>query len=172
MDYQYEVSGKVHKVRVEPAGAGLAVTIDGETVIIQAQLRGEGEVTWVGPDGRRLRAFVASDGDRRWVALDPATAGGPVALSVPQAGGRRPSHRGGHDTLEAQMPGVVRRVLVAAGEAVTRGQLLLLLEAMKMEMRVTAPHAGRVERVAVAEGNSVQRGQVLIELLETDGEVT
>jgi biotin carboxyl carrier protein len=60
---------------------------------------------------------------------------------------------------------VVRRVLVAAGDEVERGQVLLLLEAMKMEMRVTAPHAGRVESVAVAEGQAVERGQPLVDLV-------
>jgi biotin carboxyl carrier protein len=62
------------------------------------------------------------------------------------------------------MPGVVRRVLVAAGDEVSRGQVLILLEAMKMEIRVTAPHAGRVERVSVVEGQPVDRGQTLVAL--------
>jgi biotin carboxyl carrier protein len=43
--------------------------------------------------------------------------------------------------------------------------VLLLLEAMKMERRVTAPHAGRVEAVAVREGQAVERGQALVDLV-------
>ena len=62
------------------------------------------------------------------------------------------------------MPGIVRQVLVAEGQAVARGQALMLLEAMKMEIRVTAPEAGLVRRVAVTAGQTVERGQALIEL--------
>jgi biotin carboxyl carrier protein len=59
--------------------------------------------------------------------------------------------------------------LEAEGEAVTRGQTLLLLEAMKMELRVTAPADGRVWRVHCATGQVVERGQLLIELEKEAG---
>jgi biotin carboxyl carrier protein len=68
------------------------------------------------------------------------------------------------DALRAEMPGQVRDVLAAEGQQVSKGQTLLLLEAMKMEMRVAAPFAGRVERLPVAEGQVVERGQVLAEI--------
>jgi biotin carboxyl carrier protein len=74
---------------------------------------------------------------------------------------------GAGQPLEAQMPGVVRRVLIAAGEQVSRGQVLILLEAMKMEIHVAAPYAGLVERVAVVEGQPVDRGQMLVALKGT-----
>ncbi len=169
MDYRYSLASQLSTVNIEPAGDALAVTVNGETQFVHARLRAPGELEIVWPDGRRSRAYVAADGDRRWVALDPAPECGPVLLTVPAIGAQRRHGRGGgHDTLEAQMPGVVRQVLVAVGEVVARGQPLVLLEAMKMELRVTAPHAGRVERVAVSEGVSVQRGQLLVELAATD----
>jgi biotin carboxyl carrier protein len=62
------------------------------------------------------------------------------------------------------MPGLVRGVLVKAGDSVERGQALVLLEAMKMEIRVSAPHAGKVAKVLVSPGETVDRGQRLIEL--------
>jgi biotin carboxyl carrier protein len=58
----------------------------------------------------------------------------------------------------------VREVLVQAGETVTRGQTLLLLEAMKMEIRVTAPADGQVRQVLVEAGAVLDRGQRLVEL--------
>ena len=67
-------------------------------------------------------------------------------------------------TSSAQMPGVVRQVFVSEGEAVEAGQALLLLEAMKMEIRVSAPAAGTVRRLMVRAGDTVERGQTLAEV--------
>lgn len=64
------------------------------------------------------------------------------------------------------MHGQVVRVLVEEGEVVRRGQPLVLLEAMKMEIRVTAPHDGRVVRLLCNVGEVVQRAQPLLELAE------
>jgi methylmalonyl-CoA carboxyltransferase 1.3S subunit len=63
--------------------------------------------------------------------------------------------------------GLVIRVEVETGQAVEANQLLMVLEAMKMETRITAPRAGIVQKIHVAPGNSVKPNQLLIEL---DGE--
>lgn len=60
--------------------------------------------------------------------------------------------------------GLVIRVHVEPGESVEAGQLLLVLEAMKMETQVTAPCAATVQQVHVTPGNSVKTNQVLVEL--------
>ncbi len=65
--------------------------------------------------------------------------------------------------LTAPMAGTVLKVLVQAGDDVTTGDTLLVLEAMKMETEVTAPRDGKVRSVGVADGETVQGGQVLIE---------
>ena len=58
----------------------------------------------------------------------------------------------------------VWRLHVAPGDEVERGDLLVMLESMKMEIPVTAPQAGTVGRVLVAEGQSVDDGDPLLEL--------
>jgi acetyl/propionyl-CoA carboxylase alpha subunit len=67
-------------------------------------------------------------------------------------------------SLVAPMPGAVVRVEVAVGDAVAAGDLLLVLEAMKMEHPVVAPAGGTVASVAVAAGQQVDAGQVLVVL--------
>ena len=67
------------------------------------------------------------------------------------------------------MPGQVRAVLVKEGESVEKGQTLALLEAIKMEIRVAAPHAGKVEKVLIEEGQVVERGQRLFDLSHAPG---
>ena len=70
----------------------------------------------------------------------------------------------GPKPLVAPMPGLVVRVLVAAGDVVQAGQGLVVMEAMKMENELRSSGAGRVARVAVAPGSAVEKGAVLIEL--------
>jgi len=64
------------------------------------------------------------------------------------------------------MPGTVVKVLVDEGDEVEEGQLLLVLEAMKMEQPVTAPHAGRIVSLPYDEGALVPGGAVLAEIEE------
>jgi 3-methylcrotonyl-CoA carboxylase alpha subunit len=71
--------------------------------------------------------------------------------------------------VRAPMTGRVIKVAVRPGDAVAADATLLVLQAMKMEYRLTAPRAGRVERVACAEGEMVDLGAVLV-VLETAGE--
>jgi len=58
----------------------------------------------------------------------------------------------------------LRAVQVTEGEPVEKGQTLLLLEAMKMEIRLSAPRSGKVSRLLVQAGQIVQRDQVLVEI--------
>ncbi len=168
--HHYLISAEAVEVRVEKAGSGYTVTLGQRTVIVEAATLREGELSFV-LDGARQTAYVAAEGARRWVAVNGRT----VVLDVPQV--EKKARRGQaagpkHDSLEAQMPGVVRKVLVAGGDRVEKGQALLVMEAMKMEIKVAAPHAGTVERVAVAEGETVVRGQLLVDLLEAQGRIT
>ena len=84
----------------------------------------------------------------------------------PEGARRRAAAVGGG--LEAPMPGLVTRVLVAVGDAVTRGQPLVALEAMKMEHLIRAPRDGRVVRIAATAGAMVPGGTPLVELAADD----
>lgn len=68
------------------------------------------------------------------------------------------------NAVVAPLAGSVARILVTDGEEIEAGQVLLVLEAMKMETEITAPAAGKVSAVLVAPGDAVQGGQALIEL--------
>jgi biotin carboxyl carrier protein len=166
-EYSFQWGDETVEVVVEATEAGYAVTLDGVTTLVTAAHVRDGELDLAFEYGRRLTAWTASDGEKRWVALSAGPqAGRAFELAVPQPASRRVRARqaDGHETLTAQMPGVVRRVLVREGDQATRGQTLIVLEAMKMEIRINAPEAGTVTAVSVAEGDSVERGQRLVEL--------
>jgi 3-methylcrotonyl-CoA carboxylase alpha subunit len=73
-------------------------------------------------------------------------------------------HLRDEDSLESPMPGKVLRVLVAPGDAVEEEQPLVIIEAMKMEFTVRAPHDGSVLVVKYSEGDQVAVGDILVEL--------
>ena len=67
----------------------------------------------------------------------------------------------GGETINAPLPGNILDVKVAAGESVKSGQILMILEAMKMENEILAPHDGVIASVAVQKGATVGSGDVL-----------
>ena len=68
--------------------------------------------------------------------------------------------------MRAPMPGLVKVVRAAVGDAVKKGQPLLILEAMKMEHTIAAAHDGEIAEIA-AEGAQVSEGAVLVRFVET-----
>ncbi len=70
----------------------------------------------------------------------------------------------GPNTITAPMPGNILQIMVKPGDMVAEGDVLLLLEAMKMENEVCAPKAGKVSAVFVAEGQTVAADAPLMEL--------
>ncbi len=62
------------------------------------------------------------------------------------------------------MPGAVSKILVRAGEEVKKNQVLLIIEAMKMETSVVAHMDGLIDKVLVTQGQSVKAGELLIKM--------
>jgi biotin carboxyl carrier protein len=89
----------------------------------------------------------------------------PVETVVPPiaAQPRAPAAADGVE-VSAPLPGTVLAVKVAEGQEVDEGQVLIILEAMKMENEIMAPQPGRVVRVAVERGQAVNVGDVLVVL--------
>jgi biotin carboxyl carrier protein len=159
MIYTYLYNGETHTIRLEHEADGhFTATIGERRFPVAAQpLRDGGWLLTIGE--QRFTAYGAANGHQRSVHVG----GQEYNLHVPDVSEKRRATRAGGD-LTAQMPGQVADVLVTEGEAVQTGQTLVILEAMKMEIRVTAPHDGRVRRVLVRKGQVVERGQVIAEL--------
>lgn len=68
------------------------------------------------------------------------------------------------DNVKAPMPGLVLKIPVKAGEDINKGDILLILEAMKMENAIKSPGTGTIKLIKVKEGDAVDKGQILIEL--------
>ena len=93
----------------------------------------------------------------------PAAPAAPVAEAAPAAvAAAVPAVTGAGEKVDSPMPGTILKVNVAAGQSVKEGDLLVILEAMKMENEIFAPKAGTVTQVLAAKGASVNTGDPLV----------
>lgn len=83
----------------------------------------------------------------------PAPAPAPAAPAAPAEGGQQ---------VRAPLPGLIVAVKVEVGQQVKAGDVLLVLEAMKMENDITSPYTGTVKQILVAKGTSVSLNDVLV----------
>jgi 3-methylcrotonyl-CoA carboxylase alpha subunit len=112
-------------------------------------------------EGRAAIVYVAGPPENRWAFWD-----GHIYHDQPSGDGRVDSgpRAPAEPLLTAPMPATVVKVLVATGSAVRRGDALIVLEAMKMELAVRAPRDGIVTAVHCREGELVQPERVLIDI--------
>lgn len=93
----------------------------------------------------------------------PAPSAAPTSAAVPAAAPAPVAVAAGH-TVKSPMPGTILGVNVKAGDTVKKGDVLCILEAMKMENEIMAPADSKVVQVVVGKGASVNSGDVLIVL--------
>jgi biotin carboxyl carrier protein len=152
------------------------VTIRAGDSLVQARLEADGVVT---VDGTRFevsscgggfwtvrgenatwQVAVAGPPDRPWVAIDGQAA--VVEVEQPGIRGRRSRDASG-EGMVAPMPATVVKVNVGPGTAVDAGDVVLVLEAMKMELPIRAPRAGLIKAVRCTPGELVQPGVPLVD---------
>lgn len=97
-------------------------------------------------------------------ASAPAAAATPAAPAASTAPAAAPAVQAAGETITAPMPGNILRIEVTNGAAVKAGQILVVLEAMKMENEILAPRDGTVAQILVQKGSTVETGSPLIVL--------
>ena len=153
-----------NNVTLELSSQGKSFTLTlGEKTVRAEVVRAEADKMDLLIDGKRITAHVSSDNASRWVTVN-----GQTFLLTKSSGAQNRGHGHHHAAgeLTAPMPGQVRAVNVGEGDLVTKGQTLLVLEAMKMEIRIHAPQDGTVRKLFVTPGQTVEREQMLIEVVE------
>ncbi|WP_018924996.1 pyruvate carboxylase [Salsuginibacillus kocurii] len=110
-------------------------------------------------DGRRTLYFELNGQMREIIIKDQTIK--TAELSRPKADKKNPNH------IAASMPGTVLKNLITKGEEVTKGDHLMITEAMKMETTVQAPMGGKIKEVYASNGDAVETGDLLIEMIES-----
>ncbi len=108
------------------------------------------------------------------VAAEPATYSAPAPQAAPKAAAPAPAPAAapkknnavpaGAAKVTAPMPGTILGVKVNSGDSVKKGQVLLILEAMKMENEIVAPNDGTIASINVTKGTSVNAGDVMLSM--------
>lgn len=145
--------GRDAPTRITVTGPEAETTVEVEAV-------GGGAYLVTGPEGGGA-GFATRIGDTLWVRWRGRTYR--YAVDRSRTGGRRAPAPGG---LTAPMPGQVLKHLVDVDASVEPGTPLVVLEAMKMQLEIKAPHAGRVRGYPQAEGARVPAGALLVDLEE------
>jgi acetyl/propionyl-CoA carboxylase alpha subunit len=142
---------------VVPKPAPQDSDIAGVGAAIQVRLQDDGPTYMLecGASDDAREAYLYWESREYWVRRAPVLSTERLSTSL---------HLTDEDTLESPMPGKVLKVMAAVGDRVADEQALVIIEAMKMEFTVRAPHAGVVAAVRFPEGAQVAAGDILVEL--------
>jgi acetyl/propionyl-CoA carboxylase alpha subunit len=150
-------------VLLEKSGDGFNVTAGDQTSFIRL-LKSMPPHFVLEVDGLRQNVLAISSGDRTWVQTSDRT----LSLSWVDPMPATSSEDSAAGSLRAPMPGKIIQVFVSDGDTVQTGDTLMILEAMKMEHRISAPYSGQVERINYATGDAVQADEILLALVPLD----
>ena len=138
-EYDFEINGSPYRVKVKEARAGHAV---------------------VEVNGTEYRVDIKTPASPPPQSASTAT---PLPIE-PKAGSPGSEVEMGDGIVRAPLPGVIRKLICKAGDAVEMNQPVLVLEAMKMENEIKAPLAGTIAELFVVEGDSVNTGDDLFRI--------
>ena len=138
--FKFNMNGKGYEAIVEETERNTArVELNGKSYIVQVE---------------KEEAIVSP----KIAAVKPSASAGEFVEAPQQV------ISGNAGSIKSPLPGSVSKIKVKEGQAVNAGEVLMTLEAMKMENEIMAPAAGKVKKIYVSEGKAVQQGEALIDL--------
>lgn len=154
------VGDRVHEVDVERVEKDFVVEIDGESRTVNAD-KLEGDFYSILSGGVSYEVSVEVSGDG-YIVRHGASEQEVRFTDASRQAREMSGAKEGPQTVESIMPGKVVRVLVQEGDAVTEGQGLVVVEAMKMENEIESPKDGKITEVKVSPGQAVESGGALV----------
>jgi len=164
MKYITTVNGRNYSIEINDDHS---VSVDGVVHPVDFASVNQQPVFTLLIDGESHEAYIHEDEDGQWQVLLRGTL---YAVEVEDerekrlraAGGAHGPGGSGEFNLKAPMPGLVVAVPVAEGQAVRKGDNLVILESMKMQNELKSPREGTVARVKVKPGDGVEQNQILV----------
>ncbi|HHH79959.1 MAG TPA: biotin/lipoyl-binding protein [Thermoplasmatales archaeon] len=162
MFINYEYENHVYNVEVEKKEEGkYLVTYDNNTYTVEAEELKPGQIK-IKVGDRYIKCVVAEGKNGKFVFID-----GDVfkVKPVPLTGRKKMEKKEGN--LSSPISGKVVRVNVKKGDAVKKGDVLMVIEAMKMEYLIKAPYDGTVKNVNFKEKDQIELGEITVEVEKT-----
>lgn len=160
MRQSFQANDHLYEVSLEPQGQGFVASLNGETYSVEILDEKPGKISLLF-NGNPREIYWAVDETGTWIGFE----GCAFLLEKPS---NKPTSRAAGkpsgESLRAPMPAQVRLVQATVGDQIEKGQTLMILEAMKMEIRIQAPISGKLVRLLVSEGQGVERNQILAEM--------
>lgn len=142
-DFKFKINGKDYTASVEEQGEGqVQVTVNGTAYNV--------EIDHEASEAPAIKSVVSA----------PTTSAAPKAVSATQA------------KITAPLPGNITKILVSVGQSVKKGDVVMIMEAMKMENNIVAEADGTVKAIGAQLGQAVNQGDVLVELAGAAAEAT
>jgi acetyl/propionyl-CoA carboxylase alpha subunit len=161
MHHAFKLGNAEHNLELSRSREAYRLHLGDAVIDVDLRTAADGK-SWLTVGERHVEVVIATRGDEVFVHLDGETHAlryrHPLDRLAAQAGG------GADDGIFAPMPGSVVAVQVAAGDAVTKGQTLLVMESMKMETTLVASRDGVVASVRFEKGQTFERDALLLSL--------
>ena len=149
--FKFDINGSKYEVEIKSIDGSIAeVDVNGN--LYQVNIEGDGQIS--APVARQAAKPTATPAAATTPAAKPAAT--PTAAPAEAAGK-------GSKTIKAPLPGSVLKVLVEPGTAFKEGDVLMVMESMKMENNITAECSGTITKVVAPVGTSVLQDDVLFE---------
>jgi 3-methylcrotonyl-CoA carboxylase alpha subunit len=165
--FEFHHEDETYAVTLAPAADGWRISAGGAAITAGHAKLEAGSVHAL-LDGMRLSASIHRGGE----TISLRHAGESWRFVLPDPIARAGEEEGGDDRLIAPLPGQVTQLLVTENQNVARGDVLVILEAMKTVFRLTAPRDGRIATISCRVGETVREGQILLQFTTEEDEAT
>ena len=165
--FEFHHEDETYAVTLAPAADGWRISAGGAAITARHAKLEAGSVHAL-LDGMRLSASIHRGGE----TISLRHAGESWRFVLPDPIARAGEEEGGDDRLIAPLPGQVTQLLVTENQNVARGDVLVILEAMKTVFRLTAPRDGRIATISCRVGETVREGQILLQFAAEEDEPT
>ena len=160
MSFKINVDGSSHNVEIVARRPHLRLRIDDREYEISASGDAEDGRQTLEISGKPIHFVRVHVGDRQILRM----AGRTVETSLVDPRSEAETDASAHDHIRAPMPGSVAQVHKQPGEAITRGETLVTIESMKLQMALLAPRDGRLARLLRGVGDTFDKDEIVAEL--------
>lgn len=161
MHHAFKLGDADYNLELSRAGSGYRLHLGDRVIPIDIKTGADGHA-WLIVDGETTEVVIAASGDDVFVHLDGEAY--QLRYEHPLERLAHQAHGGAADGVRAPMPGSLVSVQIKTGDAVTKGQTLLVMESMKMETTILAPRDGVVHAVHFDKGQTFDRDALLLTL--------